>query len=220
MGFGTLFLNDASSVLIDDNYFCLERKSKGTLNPATSYGPFSRIGTVTIAGVMPMLALRVVAPSSGRKGATIIGTEKVGSNWTFTVLVYNNAGSDFSVGYWVYDVPAQPSGWGLALWNANGDPVYNYGAPILDLRTGAMNAFLASSRIDYQENVNWDTIEQLSVIDYVYTASIYWCTAVSGGAVTGESVTLIGGRDFQPPNYGYENYGYDGGVLACEVSGQ
>lgn len=171
---------------------------------------------------MPLLALRATPQSGagvGRKGATIIGIQRSGSNWTFTVLVFNDhAVKDWSVPYFSYGrPPSSVSGFGLVVRDAAGGVTYNSNYPPMNLTPGGVTAFIPMSKIEYQENFIWDTEEQREYIAYQYTTSVFW---VDGTNVVTYGADIATGLASVPPSLGYENFGYDQGFIVVNVANQ
>lgn len=228
MAFGAQIFGSDGKLQADDIFFNLTLKTKGSGTATVQYGDFNRLATLTVTNAtMPMVALRVLRnrsdPSGWMRGATIINTTRSGNDWTFTILIYDNANLNYKFDYWVYDKPPAglPSGWGIWLGNGPGNTTLLNGQPILDLSSGATNAFVAYSGISYQENYVFDTNEMRDIVYYTYDAAIYWVWNEANGQVEGTGRQIIGGAQWgQPPNFGYENYGAGTDVLPVNVTGQ
>lgn len=220
MSFGFKSIGENGTIQIDENYPSISLLGKGTFTPTTPYGLRARVGTITLSGDMPLLAIRATPQTGvGRKGATVIGISRSGQNWTFTILVFNDyATKDWSIQYFHYARPPNTlSGFGLVVKDSTGLVTYNSNYPAMNLSAGGTRAFVAMSLVNYSENPIWDTEEQREVISYGYSTTVYW---VDGANVVTYVADIETGEALSPPSLGYENFGYDQGFLSINVTNQ
>ncbi len=118
MGYGGLFVTDFGNDLIDETFKSLALISKGTLTTDTAH-PLGSSKIFSFIGTHPLLALQDSTPFGiHQQGLS-------GSNWQ--VEVWSTGAIGTVINWFLFDdVPAvAPSGYGLAVWNAGGDLVFD-----------------------------------------------------------------------------------------------
>jgi hypothetical protein len=206
MAFGATFKNDNDVVTIDSERPVLSLMNKGEsmADTAIGYNNFGYTKVLTFTNRQaPLLAISVDKPASGDKGFQIIKVERTGSTWSYTILIWTNAGVDFSFRWYLFDIPygTTPSGYGLATWDAMGRCTFNSAYPparvASSMTSGRVYAATGYGRLDYQENFDWDSVEMQPSIQWSL-----WCNPIatypSAGSMSG---ALAGGVDWQPPNF-------------------
>lgn len=204
MAFGLLVENEYGRLQIDDQHQVVSLMLKGTAvaDGNVMGSSTTRLYTLTVTGrTAPLLAVGVDKPASGEKLCQVLSAVPTGSTWTFTILVWHQHGTDFGFRWYVYDVPlgtTVPS-YGLAIWNAAGQLVFNSDHPPMRIASamvaGRTYAALNYGPLIYSENVIWDTIEQQDVI--------YWQLYADGVATyhgaSPASGFIASGEGFSPP---------------------
>lgn len=117
--YGLRILNTAGTVQIDELYKNMEVRAVGTATTTMAYSGAASIAEIAYSGANPILVIRSANP------ATLYKQQVSGSSWTFYVVVLGATGQ--SVDYWIFDNPdnATPTGYGLAVYSASGDVIFN-----------------------------------------------------------------------------------------------
>lgn len=202
---GFYCLGDDGAVQIDENYFCMSLRAKGSSNGGVGwdYASAGQYTDIVVEGATyPLVAVHSIDCRTA-----IIGTSKVGNTWTFRVLAFPFPGGNWFFEYYVFDVPlnkpTNQAGFGFEVRNASGQIVWDSQQPIMPLVSlsavqglpaGRKYAYICASRIE----ANYDTIIDTFGEPYTFwNFEIDMCASTGSGVIQGSVTLAAGGTEGQ-----------------------
>lgn len=204
MAYGALFVNDNNRIQIDENSPVLSLMSQGTATAGDSVmgSSTTRAYTLTVSGrTAPLLAIGVDKPTQGEKGCHVVEAVRNGGSWTYTVIIWHQYGTDFAFRWYLFDLPYGTvlTGYGLAVWDAQGRLVFNSNhAPMRTVTTmasGRVYAVVHYAPFLYNESWWWDTTNQVDRVNW----SLYADAVATYSGATPMSGFIAGGESFSGP---------------------
>lgn len=228
------FTADTGVVQIDENYFNLAFRVKGTMT-ATTFHPSSPAGVlkyvdIAYTGETPLFAFRL---NGSIDWGCVIAVTRTGSgplyNWVFRVCIWGNV---WTGTYYIFDrgLPVSSSGFGLEVYDASAKLVFTSLYPMLKLRafnnTGAVIgsgptwAVAVCGWIDYTQTTEVFTDLEME------TTTTWYCTlarqTVTGGEMDrkslGSYVSDDGGGAYYPGG-DLGSWGIAANMMVIDVTG-
>lgn len=130
MTVGIQVFNDTGTIQIDDNYSCFGVSDAGTCTLVTDSAPHPQpvsIGTVTVDGICPVIALRAGVPTC------VVGVTNSGSSWTFHLRAFGSG--PIFVPYYIFDTAGEARETtdviGMAIYRADGELAFHTAMPMM-----------------------------------------------------------------------------------------